>query len=110
LYQAADIGVKNFFDDGWYFDHARWLSDTQINGLVKLRPAKIVLTQFDYYRQFAGLMDTLRSQPELAKLSIRDLAVERPPDAIPSASRIIQHISWAPVIIDLEWKSANDSN
>ena len=104
LYEAVAIGVKNPVHSDWYFDHTHWLSNPQIDALVKLRPAKMVLTQFDYYRGFAGLIDKLRNQPELAGLSVRDLAVVRPPDAIPSASRVVQHVSWAPVINDLEWK------
>jgi hypothetical protein len=104
LYEAAEVGVKNPVHCDWYFDHAHWLSNSQIDGLVRLRPSKIVLTQFDYYRAFAGLLEKLRNQPDLAGVAVRDLAAIRPPDAVPAMSRVIQHVSWAPVIIDLDWK------
>ena len=51
-----------------------------------------------------SLPGPVRQHPELAETRIRDLAAVRPPDAIPSLQRVVQHISWAPVIVDLDWK------
>jgi len=69
-----------------------------------LQPTKLVLTQFDYYRSFAVLMRQLESQPDMVEVRIRNLAAIKPPDAIPSMQRVVQNISWAPVIVDLNWK------
>jgi hypothetical protein len=63
-----------------------------------------VLTQFDYYRSFERVLAQLRQHPELAAIRVRDLAEIKPPDAIPALSRVVQNISWAPVIVDLDWK------
>jgi hypothetical protein len=38
------------------------------------------------------------------EVQVRNLAALRPPDAIPALQRVVQHISWAPVIVDLHWK------
>jgi len=104
LYQAADIGVKNPVHSDWYFDHSHWTNSVQINALMQLQPTKLVLTQFDYYRSFAVLMRQLESQPDIVEVRIRNLAAIKPPDAIPSMQRVVQNISWAPVIVDLNWK------
>ncbi len=105
LYCAADLGVKNPVHSDWYFDHAHWTNNAEIEGLARLQPPKLVLTQFDYYRSFVTPLEKLRQRPELVEIRVRDLAGVRVPDAIPSLRRVVQHISWAPVIVDLNWKS-----
>jgi len=78
--------------------------DADYDSLVAMRPTKIILTQFDYYRSFVSMEQRLRSHPELVEVHVRNDAVIKPPDASPSLQRIVQHISWAPVIVDLAWK------
>ena len=104
LYRAADLGVKDPIHCDWYFDHAHWTNHAQIAGLIQCQPSKLVLTQFDYYRGFAPVLEQLRQRPELVEVQVRNLAALRPPDAIPALQRVVQHISWAPVIVDLHWK------
>jgi hypothetical protein len=104
LYSAAEFGVQNPIHSDWYFDHVTWTNHAQVNALVRLRPAKLVLVQFDYYRGFESLLDELRARPEIAGVRVRNLAVVRTPDSMPSLQRVVQHISWAPVIVDLDWK------
>jgi hypothetical protein len=104
LYRAVEMGVKNPVHCDWYFDHATWTNNAQVAGLIRCRTPKLVLTQFDYYRGFVAPLAQLRHQPELVEIQVRDLAAVRVPDAIPSLSRVVQHISWAPVIVDLDWK------
>lgn len=106
LYTALEADVKNPVHSDWYFDRANWTNNADINGLLALRPAKIVLVQFDYYRAFAPLIQQLRQRPELVEVKVRNLAAVRTPDSIPALQRVLQHISWAPVIVDLEWKPA----
>jgi hypothetical protein len=105
LYQAVDMGVKNPIHSDWYFDHAAWTNNAQINGLIRWQPPRLVLTQFDYYRGFEAPLEQLRQRPDLVAIRVRDLARVRSPDAIPAMRRIVQHLSWAPVIVDLDWKS-----
>ena len=104
LYSAQTVGVQRAIYTDWYFNHAAWTDDAEFNGLIRFKPAKLVLTQFDYYRAFLPVVETLRRSTELVTVQVRDFAQVRPPDAIPAMSRVVQHISWAPVIVDLDWK------
>jgi len=104
LYTALEVGVKHPIHSDWYFDHAAWTNNAEINGLIRFKPPKLVLTQFDYYRSFLPVLGQLRQQPGLVTVRVRDFAAVRPPDSMPSLQRVVQHISWAPVIVDLQWK------
>lgn len=104
LYQAVDMGVKNPIHSDWYFDHAFWTNNVQMNGLIRCQPPRLVLTQFDYYRGFEVPLEQLGQRPDLVTVRVRDLARVRPPDAAAWSRRIVQHLSWAPVIVDLDWK------
>jgi hypothetical protein len=108
LYTAVDMGVKNPVHSDWYFDHSHWTNNAQMDALIRLRPAKLALTQFDYYRGFADadtpVLAELGQHPELVEIHVRNLAAVPPPDSFPVLQRIVQHISWAPVIVDLNWK------
>ena len=104
LYSAAEFRVKNLIYGDWYFDHAAWTNNADLIALIRLKPAKLALTQFDYHRSYVPLLEKLRAQPGLVEVRVRDLAAVRTPDSIPSLQRVVQHISWAPVIVDLEWK------
>ena len=104
LYTALEANVQNPIHSDWFFDRANWTNNADLNGLVAAQPGKLVLVQFDYYRAFAPLLERLsREQPQV-KITVRDLALVRTPDSIPSLQRVVQHISWAPVIVDLDWK------
>jgi len=104
LYSAAGLGVRNPVHSDWYFDHANWRENTQMDALARLRPPKLVLTQFDYYRNFESVVAQLGRHPELVSVQVRNLARVRTPDSIPSMQRVVQHISWAPVMVDLDWQ------
>lgn len=105
LYDAVGQGVKYPVHSDWYFDHAAWTNNAEINALAGLRPPKLVLTQFDYFRNFQGVLDQLRQHPELVEVRVRNLARLRAPDSIPAFQRVVQHVSWAPVIVDLIWQT-----
>ena len=104
LYGAREMGVQNPIHSDWYYDRALTAPPADWDGFVRLRPTRLVLGQFDYYRAFVPLLARLRQHPELVTFQVRDLARVRPPDAIPALSRVVQHISWSPVIVDLDWK------
>ncbi len=105
LYQAFNVGTQRPIHYDWFYNHATAAVQSDLDKLMILRPTKLVLTQFDYYRGGVGLVDQLRRSPEVVAIQVRDQALVRPPDAIPSLQRVVQHISWAPVIVDLEWKT-----
>jgi hypothetical protein len=102
LYAAATVATTNVMYADWYFDHAHWTNNADAAALARMRPQKLVLTQFDFYRSFSGPLEKLRQQSDLV-ITVRDEAQVRTPDAMPKMQRVVQHISWAPVIVDLQW-------
>jgi len=105
LYQAFNVGTQRPIHYDWFYNHATAATQSDLAKLIVLRPSKLILTQFDYYRSGAELLDRLRRSSAAVEVHVRDQALVRPPDAIPSLQRVVQHISWAPVIVDLEWKT-----
>jgi len=72
--------------------------------LENLKPAKLILTQFDYYRRYETvLIEFQRTHPGI-EIGITNLAQTRPPDASPLLRKVVQHISWAPVVVDFNWR------
>jgi hypothetical protein len=104
LYSAIEFGVRQPIHFDWYFDRVSTNRDADYDSLVTMRPTKIIMTQFDYYRGFVAMEQRLRGHPELVEVQVRNEAVVKPPDATPSLQRVVQHISWAPVVVDLRWK------
>jgi len=104
LYEAARLGVRQAIHSDWLRDHRVEAPDADVQALHRLRPAKLVLTQFDFHRSYASTIEQLRQQPELVAVRVRDTAVVPTPDSIPSFRRVVQHISWAPVIVTLSWR------
>jgi hypothetical protein len=88
--------------------HSDWLAPGRnpehlVNLIIKHRPAKLVLTQFDYYRHFEGSVRQLQLQTQLVEVKINN-AVQTPvPDASRALQKVVQHISWSPVIVELNW-------
>ena len=104
LYQAFNAGTQRPIHFDWFYNHATAATQSDLAKLMALRPPKLVLTQFDYYRSVVPMLNRLRQQPERVTVRVRDFAKVRTPDSIPSLQRVVQHISWAPVIIELDWK------
>ena len=71
--------------------------------LRRLHATKLVLTQFDYYRRYQRVLEELRATGGV-QITVTNLARVRAPDSYPHLQKILQHVSWAPVIVDLEWK------
>ncbi|HZV33642.1 MAG TPA: hypothetical protein VFB72_03630, partial [Verrucomicrobiae bacterium] len=72
--------------------------------LLELKPQKIILTQFDYHRRFKEVLRRVSSDPSLARIEVTDLANTPSPDSIKPLQQVVQHISWAPVIVNLTWR------
>jgi hypothetical protein len=71
-----------------------------------LQPAKLLVTQFDYYRRFERVVAKFQRERGDVEVRITNLARVQPPDAIPATRKIVQHISWAPVIVEFSWPAA----
>ena len=88
--------------------HSDWLApgksaDHQVNLVIRERPAKLILTQFDYYRRYEGPVAQLQAQPQLVTVTITNLAQTPAPDSSRRWRKVVQHVSWAPVIVELKW-------
>jgi len=90
--------------------HCDWLGPLKRNqpaaefaNFVAAKPSRLILTQFDYYRRYEAWLRELRTMPGTAKVRVENSARVRPPDASPRWQRVVQHVSWAPVIVTLEW-------
>jgi hypothetical protein len=79
-------------------------ADSDLQGLRNLRPTELILTQFDYYRRFEGVLADLKSDPGIRLVRIENPARVPAPESFERLRRVIQHVSWAPVIVDLDWK------
>jgi len=104
LYEAASLGVARAVHSDWGYDRRGQAAGSELSLLKKLRPAKLVLTQFDYYRVHAPIIEELGRHPELGSSRVRNTASLPAPDSFPSLQRILQQVSWAPVIVDFTWK------
>jgi hypothetical protein len=104
LYEASRQDKIRWLHSDWIAPARRGGSSTDLDALLKLKPCKIVLTQFDYYRRFEAVMAELKQRPELAHLEIVNTTGTRTPDSLPSLQKVVQHISWAPVMITLTWR------
>jgi len=72
--------------------------------LESLKPAKLILTQFDYYRRYETVLTEFQRTHPWIEIGITNLAQTRPPDAIPTLRKVVQHLSWAPVVVDFNWR------
>jgi hypothetical protein len=72
----------------------------------RLRTSKLVLSQFDYYRRYQPVLEQLRAGPDSVQITITDTARVCPPDSYRRFRKVVQHVAWAPVIVDLSWGQA----
>jgi len=77
---------------------------SDLDGLLELKPGRLLLTQFDYYRRYEHMISLLRREPAVAEVRVENCARVPAPDAIPSMRKVVQHISWAPVIVKISWR------
>lgn len=77
---------------------------TGLNGLLALKPHKLILTEFDYYRRYEPVVAELKARG--VSLEISNTAKIPVPDANKNMQRVVQHISWAPVIVSFDWSQS----
>jgi hypothetical protein len=103
LYAAAKHNELSLVHSDWM--GKAWANPplTDLQALESLRPRKMILSQFDYYRRHEPVLEQLEKKPDLCDVSITNTARIPAPDSYPSLQRVVQHISWAPIIVDLNW-------
>ncbi len=105
LYEAARHRNVRWIHSDWLMPASRIPADElDMQGLTVRRPNELILTQFDYYRRFQLVLERLKSDPRLVDMHIENTAHVRAPDSYKSLQRVVQHISWPPVIVTLNWK------
>jgi hypothetical protein len=104
LYEGARHSDTRWIHSDWLKPAERGTATKELEGLIDLKPAKIILTQFDYYRRYEAVLDKLKARPELVEIQIENSAKTRPPDSYRALQQVVQHVSWAPVIVNLSWK------
>jgi hypothetical protein len=104
LYEAARHRDFQWIHCDWLAPVQRGQPNSDRTALLALKPAKLILTQFDFYRRYEGLVKELQSRPDLVEVRITNAARLPPPDSIRSMQKVVQHISWAPVMVTFSWK------
>jgi hypothetical protein len=91
--------------------HSDWLAraragqpDFDRQALIAVKPARLILTQFDFYRRYEPVLTELKQHPEIVEFELVNRARVDPPDAKKSLQKVVQHLSWAPVIVTFSWK------
>lgn len=106
LYEAYRQGEFAAVHSDWLRPGDRELVNIESDwlGVLALRPSRVLLTPFDYYRRYEALVRRLEAHPELVTSRVTIHGTRPPPDSFPKLRRVVQHLSWAPVVIQLEWK------
>jgi hypothetical protein len=104
LYEAARHKELRWIHSDWMAPAPRHRPSADWEGLLALRPARLILTQFDYYRRYQPLLAQLKTRPGLAQVEIVNSARLPAPDSIRPLQKVVQHISWAPVVVTVSWK------
>jgi hypothetical protein len=90
--------------------HSDWATlanegDWELRAIKEHRPSRLLLTQFDYYRRYERIVSQFRRERGDVEVQITNTARVQPSDALPSMRKVVQHISWAPVIVEFTWPS-----
>ena len=106
LYETATRTNITWLHSDWPVPAERY--NHGLGPLTDLKPAKIILTQFDYYRRYEGPIAQFRRTRGDVDVEITNLARVQSPDAIPVTRQIVQHISWAPVVVTFTWPKTHE--
>ena len=104
LYETARHDNLNWIHSDWPGkpDYSR--GDWERDALLALKPAKLIITQFDYYRRYEAVLGGLRTRPELVEIKIENTIKVPAPDSMKRLQKVVQHISWAPVVVEFSWR------
>ncbi|MDB6121386.1 MAG: hypothetical protein JWQ71_379, partial [Pedosphaera sp.] len=104
LYEAARHKNVNWIHSDWMEKASRDGSTSDLKGIVALRPNELILTQFDYFRRYQNVLEQLKSDPNIKEIRIENTAKVPAPDSFKRLQKFVQHISWAPVVVNLTWQ------
>jgi hypothetical protein len=104
LYNAASRTNLHWIHSDWVSRADPQRKDGDVKGLLHVRPAKLILTQFDYYRRYEPAVRQLQGTPGACEVTVENLARFRVPDSDSRLQRVVQHLSWAPVVVSFRWK------
>lgn len=104
LYETANRANLNWIHSDWPARSV--VNDWELRAIERLQPSLLVLTQFDYYRRYETVIAQLRRERGDVAVRIQNVARVQAPDAETKFRKVVQHISWAPVIIQIEWPVA----
>jgi len=104
LYETARHDELHWIHSDWPGKPEQTGGDRELDALVALKPAKLIVTQFDYYRRYEAVVEGLKARPELVAVKLENTATVRAPDSIKSLQKVVQHVSWAPVVVDFSWR------
>jgi hypothetical protein len=98
--------------DDLTFIHSDWMAPSHgdsrisdVRALTALKPEKIILTQFDYYRRYQTVLELAKTNSSLQDVQVINAAHTRAPDSYKSLQQVVQNISRAPVIVNLSWRN-----
>ncbi len=91
--------------------HSDWLGPARPRGVTvpvdedirQVKPSLLILTQFDYHRRYVAVIDSLRGREGEVRVKTHNTSRLSVPDSNPLLQRVIQHVSWAPVVVELSW-------
>ncbi len=108
--EALPVGAEVVVSSAYLYDlagdnrvkkiHSDWIGRYGPAGGA--RPALFVLTPFDYYRRFRDELAAKRS--EMKSLTVSEIRRRPVPDESRWLQRVAPHLSWAPVIVRVEWR------
>jgi hypothetical protein len=104
LYEAARHKKINWIHSDWMVRASHNGSTSDLQGLVALKPGELILTQFDYFRRYQSVLAQLKSDPHIKEIRVVNTARTPAPDSFKRLQKVVQHISWAPVVVNLSWK------
>jgi hypothetical protein len=104
LYESAHRSDLRWIHADWPGRPAQTETTWEGEFLTRLKPAKLIITQFDYYRRYTSVLAHLQARPDLVDLKIHNTAKTPAPDSFKSFQRIVQHVAWAPVAVEFSWR------
>lgn len=102
LYEAVRHRHVRVVHSDWLAAPSRGLS--RADAVVAARPARMILTPFDRYRFYGEALPELQTRTNVVEIRLAETGRVPVPDASPRLQRVLQHIAWAPVIVELKWK------
>jgi len=109
LYAAAANTNLNLIHSDYLVRPKGRSTPSDLDGLLAQKPGKLILTQFDYYRRYESVIEQLKRQATAPEVKVKNFARIPTPDAIPSLRKVVQHISWAPVLVEISWPQTSQS-